>query len=251
MINDLRPTSQVGILLAVLFIIHISYFILPGSARADNMTSSSYKLLFSNLNITSGEKNSASYNLTDTVGQTGAGQYGLGNQVVKSGFQYIYPLERFSFKVSPLLVNLGSLTINFFSQAEQYLEVTSVGAGGYTVTVSQSHPLSLQTNPLVTIPDTPCNATCSHTTAGVWTDSTRHGFGYYVTGHDVVPGFTDNTYFKQFADLSTLEIPQAIMTSSDAGSHRQSVLTYKIAIGGQQDAGTYETAINYTAIPGY
>src|SRR5258708_20997 len=99
-------------------------------ARADDMSSASYKLHFRTFTITSGTKTSGSYKVTDSVGQTAAGQFGLANNVVKSGFQYIYPLQRFTFKVAPTSIAFGSLTIGAFATATQTLEVTTVGAGG-------------------------------------------------------------------------------------------------------------------------
>lgn len=61
------------------------------TVSADNMSSDSYYLQFGTFNMTSGTKTSGSYQVTDTVGQTGPGFYGGSGQDVKSGFQYIYP----------------------------------------------------------------------------------------------------------------------------------------------------------------
>lgn len=225
--------------------------IAPSFARADNMSSSSYQLFFGNFNITSGNKTSTSYGLTDTVGQTAPGQFGLSGNVVKSGFQYIYPLTTFSFKISPQQISFGSLPLNTFTTASQYLEVTAVGAGGYSVKVSEDHPMRATNGSGNTIADTLCNTTCSETTAAVWTNTSKYGFGYTMAGDDAVSGFTNSTYFKQFADLSNAETPQTIMTSTSVGTKRHGVLTYQINIGALQPTGDYQTAITYTAIPGY
>ena len=230
-------------LITLLSVVHVVY--------ADNMTSTSYRLQFGNFNITSGTKTSSSYNLTDTVGQTAAGQFGLANNVVKSGFQYIYPLQRFTFKVSPQLIAFGSLTLGSFSTATQTLEVTTVGAGGYNVTVSEDHPMQLDSNSSITIPDTLCDTTCSETTAAAWSSTSKYGFGYTITGDDVVTGFSSGTNFKQFANLATAETPQNIMHSVSVGTKRHGVLTFKINVSALQQAGNYSTAINYIAIPGY
>ncbi|PWU22792.1 hypothetical protein C5B42_05085 [Candidatus Cerribacteria bacterium 'Amazon FNV 2010 28 9'] len=237
-----------------LFLSLISYLftlLLAPKARADDMSSSSYRLFFGNFNITSGTKTSASYNVTDTVGQTAPGQYGLANNIVKAGFQYIYPLDTFSFKISPTSINFGSLIIGSFSTASQTMEITSVGAGGYSVTVAEDHPMKFQTNGTITIPDTLCDTTCSETTAAAWSNTSKYGFGYTMTGDDVVTGFSGGTNFKQFADKSLGESPQVIMTSPHVGTKRHGVLTYKINVSASQQTGNYETAITYNAIPGY
>ena len=201
--------------------------------------------------MTSGSKTSTSYGLTDTVGQTAPGQFGIGNNVVKSGFQYIYPLQTFTFKVSPQLIAFGSLSLNTLTTASQYLEVTAVGAGGYSVKISEDHPMRATNGSGNTISDTLCDTTCSETTAAPWTSASKYGFGYNMAGDDAVSGFTNSTYFKQFADLSAAESPQTIMTSTHVGTKRHGVLTYQINVGASQATGDYQTAITYTAIPGY
>jgi hypothetical protein len=225
--------------------------IAPSLVLADNMSSSSYQLYFGNFNMTSGTKTSTSYGLTDTVGQTAPGQFGQAGYVVKSGFQYLYPFTTFSFKISPQRISFGSLSLNTLTTASQYLEVTAVGAGGYSVKVSEDHPMRATNGSGNTIADTLCNTTCSETTAGVWTSTSKYGFGYNMAGDDAVSGFTNSTYFKQFADLSAAETPQTIMTSTSVGTKRHGVLTYQINIGASQPTGDYQTAITYTAIPGY
>jgi len=219
-------------------------------AYADNMTSSTYRLWFGTLNITSGNKTSSTYRLTDTVGQTAPGQYGLTNNIVKAGFQYIYPLETFTFKISSQAINFGSLTIGEFATAQQMFEVTAIGAGGYTVKAYEDHPLK-QTNGVAIIPDTTCDTSCSESTAGVWTDTSKFGFGYNMSGHDVPAAFTDSTYFKQFADMSNTESAQTIMSSTSVGTKRHATITYKLNISATQQTGNYETQIVYIAIPGY
>lgn len=219
-------------------------------ARADDMTSASYRLWFGTMNITGGTKTSASYNVTDSVGQTAPGQYGLGNNVVKSGFQYIYPLNTFTFKISPLSIAFGSLPIGSFVSAQETIEVTSIGAGGYSVKVSEDHPLQRGTG-ATTIPDTSCDSGCTETTATPWTNAANTGFGYNVTGDDASTDFVNSTYYKRFANIAGGKVPQTIMSSTHVGTKRHGVLTYKIAIGASQQAGDYQTQITYTIIPGY
>jgi hypothetical protein len=229
----------------------VCVYLLPlAFARAENMSSSTYRLIFGNFNMTSGTKTSSSYNVTDTVGQTAAGQFGLANNVVKSGFQYIFPIETFTFKISPLSIDFGTLTLGSFSTANQFLEVTTIGAGGYTVKVSEDHALK-QTNGAATIPDTSCDSSCTHTTATTWATVTNVGFGYTVTGDDVIADFVGGTKYKQFASLAEAEFPQTIMSSASVGTRRHGVLTYRVSINSLQQNGNYSTQITYMAIPGY
>ena len=102
-----------------------------------------------------------------------------------------------------------------------------------------------------TIPNTDCDAGCTNTTAGVWADSSKYGFGFNMTGNDIPADFTDLTYFRPFADRGSSESPQIVMSSIYVGRGRQSTVTYKVNISGLQPAGIYNNIITYTAIPSY
>ncbi len=242
-----RTSLIIGSLLTLLLIsVH--------QAKAEQMRSNSYEIQFGNFNMTAGEKSSASYNVTDTVGQTGAGpfgSYGSSSYFVGSGFQYIYQIDDFSFQISQVAVDLGTLIANTHNTASHNLTITTRGAGGYAVYAYELHPLR-HSNGVATIPDTTCNAgTCSETTAGVWTTQTVAGFGYNMSGNDVPAAFVDSTYFKQFADNSTAEAMQAVMSSSNIASNRTATVTYKAGVTGLQAAGNYQTGVVYVAVPGY
>ena len=221
---------------------------------ADRLESDSYVIQFGNFNITSGEKSSASYNLTDTVGQTGAGPfgaYGSSSYFVGSGFQYIYQIDAFRFALSQTSIDLGVLTPGSHNTASHTLTITTRGAGGYTVYAYEEHPLR-HSSGAYTIPDTTCDAgTCDQTAAGIWTTQTVPGFGFNMSGHDVPADFTSTDYFRQFADRSTSEEMQTVMSSSNIANQRQSTVTYKAGVSGTQAAGNYETGIVYVAVPGF
>lgn len=221
---------------------------------AENMESGSYKIQFGNFNITSGEKSSASYNVTDTVGQTGAGpygQYGVSGYFVGSGFQYIYQIDNFSFRLSKIIIDLGTLTANVHNTDSHTISITTRGGSGYQVYVYESHPLR-HTDGITTIPDTTCNSgTCSYTTAGVWTTQTVPGFGFNVSGNDVASDFVNSTYFRSFANAAANQPMQSIMSSSNIANNRTATVTYKVGVTGSQAEGVYMTNINYVAVPGY
>lgn len=222
--------------------------------RAENMESGSYKIQFGNFNITSGEKSSASYNVTDTVGQTGAGpygQYGVSSYFVGGGFQYIYQIDRFSFRISKLGIDLGTLTPGIHHTDAHNIAITTGGGSGYTVYAYEAHPLRNQLTPDI-IPDTTCDSgTCSHTTAGVWIDTDIPGFGYSLSGDDIPGDFTDSTYFRSFADFSNGDPMQVMMSSNNVANNRTATVTYKAGVSGNQAGGNYETNIVFIAVPGF
>lgn len=225
-----------------------------GLVHADELRSDSYVIQFGNFNVTSGAKDSASYHLTDTVGQVGNGpfgQYGSSGYFVGSGFQYIYQIDEFSFIISRTAIDLGILTPGIFGTGSHTLTITTKGAGGYTVYAYELHPLRRE-QASEEIPDTTCdNGLCTETTAEVWVNPANDGFGFNMTGNDIPADFINSTYFRQFADQEGGEPMQVVMSSPNIANQRQSTVTYQAAATGNQAAGNYQTGVAYVAVPGY
>jgi hypothetical protein len=238
----------------IFFSILLACSLIVTQVYADKLESESYVITFGNFNITSGEKDSATYHVTDTVGQTGAGPYGTFGSTdyfVGGGFQYIYQIPEFSFSLSAIQIDLGVLTPGSHSNANHTATVNTKGAGGYTVYAYEIQALT-HSNGSNFISDTTCDlGGCSETTAAVWTNQNIPGFGFNASGDDVVPEFTDSTYYKQFANDQSAETMQAIMTSDTIATSRTATITYKAGIAGDQAAGSYETGVIYVAVPGY
>ncbi len=232
------------------FVLCTLYFVLsPFPARAETMLSPNYTIRLGNFNMTSGMKSSASYNLTDTVGQIAAEFFSGTGYHVKAGFQYIYSLYNFSFTISSLAIDLGGLTANTFSTGSHTLTVSAPGQG-YSVNVYETGKMINASGD--TIPDSTCDSgTCTETTAGVWTTASNNGFGYNLTGNDIAADFISSTYFRPFPDFSLGETPSTIMTTSAAGKNRIATVNYKISQPGSQAGGTYTTQIVYIATPVY
>lgn len=223
-------------------------------ALAERLESESFVIQFGNFNVTSGEKNSANYNVTDTVGQTAAGpfgEYGSSSYFVGAGFQYIYQIGEFSFSISDININLGELIAGEHSSDSNILSISTKGAGGYSIYAYEAHPLQ-HTNGTSDIPDTTCDdGLCDQTNATVWADQSIPGFGFNISGDSVASDFLDSTYFRQFADQDSSEDAQIVMSSTDITRLDQATVTYKAGISASQDAGNYQTYIVYIAVPGY
>lgn len=241
------------------FVCYIAVFMLAivpeftQKVRAESLESDSYVIQFGNFNITAGEKDSASYRVTDTVGQTGAGpygEYGVSNYFVGGGFQYIYQIQPFFFSISKLNIDFGTLVPTLHATDSHGLTIGTGGAGGYTIYSYEQHPLRHQDG-VYTIPDTTCDASdCDETTATVWSNQNIPGFGFNMTGDDIAADFTNANYYRQFADISSAEDMQPIMSSANVGT-RQATVTYKAGIPGDQAAGQYSTSIIFVAVPTY
>lgn len=213
---------------------------------AQNMRSDSYIIQFGNFNITSGEKSGGGYKVTDTVGQTAPGEYSSSGYKVFSGFQYIYGLSEFSFRISSLDIDLGELQPGSFSSQAHELSITT-RSGGYAVLARAEHPLEQDDG--TNIPFTSCDNNCTLTNAEPWTITNNAGFGFSVAGINRSPDFINNTYFRPFANGATSEPASVIATSNNVVNDDSLTVTYKATILGSQEAGSYQTAIEYTAVP--
>lgn len=240
----------------------VDILVLPDLARADRLESASYVVTFGNFNTTSGEKDSASYHVTDTVGQAGSGPFGKfndagANYYLGAGFQYVHQIQEFSFTVENLSIDLGTLYPNTLTTAatQTNLTITSGSAGGYDVYAYEAHPLELasQTD---SIADTTCDSgDCSESDADPWTLGTNHGFGFNASGTTVPSsapnGFEGSTYYRQFADDSLGETMQTVMTSPTVATDDTATITYRAAVAESQTAGEYTTHVVFVAVPGY
>lgn len=219
---------------------------------ADTLTSPTFEIKMGTVNITGGSKSSASYKLTDTVGQTFQGRFDSAGYVIKAGFQYIYTLIPFTFTISNLDLNYGSLVAGTPSLLTNILTVTTGSAFGYTVRAIEDHSLRL-TSGVTTIPDTSCDlaSPCTQTDATPWTDNGRYGFGYNIQGTDVdITDFVDNSYFRSFP-IQNIDQPALVMSRSGVATNSAATVTYKVNVSGSQAAGTYQNNLQYIAIPSF
>lgn len=224
---------------------NIRLVLAQGVVRSDN-----FEIQMPNLNSGAGIPSSTNYALDSTIGQTAAGLFSSTGYRVKSGFQYIHSIIPFSFMISKLTINFGTLTPQSFSSDNHTLTVSAGGAEGYQVKAYESSPLKTFDS-LNTIPDTTCNTSCDEETAGEWTQTSKYGFGFNVDGDDIPGDFTNSNYFRQFADISSAETPQTVMSSGLVGRSRQATVTYKVNVSTIQTAGNYFNTVTYVAIPTY
>lgn len=238
----------------ITFAISCSFFIIifHTSAFADTLTSPSFEINMSTVNITGGQKSSASYKVTDTVGQTAQGQFDSAGYTIKAGFQYIYTRIPFSFRISNLDINFGSINPTAPSLMTNILTVTTGSAYGYAVKAIEDHSLRM-VGGIATIPDTSCDLAlaCTPTDATPWTDNSRYGFGFNIQGTDVdTSDFVNNTYFRPFP-IEGVDSPTTIMSRPNIATDSAATVTYKINIAGGQAAGIYQNGIQYIAIPAF
>jgi len=157
----------------------------------------------------------------------------------------------FAFEVSDTLIDFGELVATTPVIRKTTLTITSP-QNDYAVFISEDNPLFADKG--ARIPDTTCgNGSCSEITAGPWTSKLTYGFGFRcdnLVGNDCSSDFTQDDYYKQFADSSRTEIPQALLTGTE-GKTTQAQVTYKINISRTQPKGAYSNIVTYIASPNF
>jgi len=239
-------------LITFIFLASIFTFVNTSPIFADDLKSPAFEIQMSTINITGGDKSSTSYKLSDTVGQTFQGQFNSTGYVILAGFQYINTLTPFSFKISNLAINFGSLVPGTPSLLSNTLTVTTGSAFGYSVKAIEDHPLQIS-NGSITIPDTACDLAtpCLPTDANVWSDNTRYGFGYNMSGTDVdTTDFVNANYFRPFP-VQNIDNPVVVMSRGNIATSSAATVSYKLNVSGSQAAGTYQNSIQYIAIPSF
>lgn len=265
-------------IIIIMVITIITVILAPSVIHAINMNSNQYRIQFGNINMGGQKMNDpvdSTYNLSASLGQTAAGQFESAGYIVKAGFQYIYSKIPFTFSLSSIQANLGTLLPSTPSTASINISVSFGGAGQYVVTAAETTQLKNFTNN--PIPNTVCDGginTCTTTLAKPWTSLSAYGFGYGMTGSDIPVDFINSTYYRPFADLSVPQNPATVMTSVDVtqnltptpnptltsaplltGTPRntthQSTMTFKANISPLQAAGSYFTVIHFVATPSF
>jgi hypothetical protein len=218
---------------------------------ADDLESNRYRIQFSNVNIGAGTANSSSYKVNTSIGQTVAGKFDSSGYTIKAGFQYLYSIIRFRFTVSNSNISFGNVISQQFYTGSTNLTVNFGNPGQYQVTAIEETKMKTLANDV--IPDTACNSgtTCTIGSANVWTNTSRYGFGYNMSGNDIPADFLGATYYRPFPDRSNSDSPVVVMTSSQVAKNRQSTMTFKLNISPLQAPGNYQTIINYVATPSY
>lgn len=196
------------------------------------MKSEDYQLQSPNLNFSSG--NISSQNILGTK----TNSYASTGYRLSAGFGYVKSTIPFSFSVSNQVIKFDTLASGTPQTATALLTISAGGTGGYQVTAYENHPPKSDSLD-ATIPDTTGDkGNITEGIEGPWSLETTFGFGY-----------TMSSLYKQFADFSKGEPPEAIMVSSAIEKNQTATITYKINVSAVQPAGKYHNVITYVATP--
>jgi len=253
--NDGTQNTKYKILNTIFLVVIFTFSFLVFSFRVANATtmkSDSYQIQWGTINIGGGKtgEGSDNYRLGISLGEMAPGISSGSGYLVRSGFQYIHSIVPFSFRISDLAIDFGSLTPGTASTDTNQLTVTAGSAGGFQVLAYENH--RLQTEGSNYINDTSCDSsTCTRTQAQVWNQGTTYGFGFNMNGGHVSDDFSGPTYFRPFSDFSVYGDGAEIMASTEATRSATATVTYKVNVNAAQAAGDYQNGIVFIAVPRY
>jgi len=178
-----------------------------------------------------------------------AKMYSGENYHVITGFENIQNSDLFSFSVSDNLVDYGPLTPTNPVFRTTDLIISKGSSRSYSVFAFEDHEIRDPNNNF--IPDITCdNGACSETVSAQWSSNLSFGFGYRCEEVDssvCTEDFSKAYYFKQFANDSKSESPQAILNGSSP--KKKAKIKYKVNISGNQNKSNYSNSIIFIAVP--
>lgn len=220
--------------------------------NAQEMSSQNFRLEGGNFNMTSGNKASKNFKISDVVGQVASTVFASKGYIIQSGFLNSYAGSPFAFSIAPTLVDFGSLVPNSPVEKEVRISISNGNATGYTVKVSENQPMATSVG--AEIADTVCdsnnNTPCTKSNASLWTQSSAYGFGYKISGKTIVKDMLKDNYYRPFAATRRNEQPILIMETHAKKVVDQATMTLKVAVGPNQPVGQYRNVISFTAMVG-
>ena len=227
------------------------------SASAQSMSNDNFILQVQDLDTTS--ESSLDENKIDKKVQKDAGQEQKPN--IKSG------KAAFAFSISESLIYFGHLSPTNPILRSNKLSISNDLLNGYSVLGFEDKELSwptgaealefpeLASQSATVIPDVTCdNGLCSEIRSAPWTNTLTYGFGLRcdnITGLGCLDDFYDETNYKQFANISKNEIPQAIISGELDNKKSVYQITYKLNIAGTQLNRPYSNTITFIAVPNF
>ena len=226
---------------------------IKGVAVADDMSSQNFKIQGGNFNMTSGNKASQNYKLSDVVGQVSAGVFGSKGYIIQSGFLNGAAGEVFSFSVTPNAVDFGNIIPQVPIEKKIRITIANGNMPGYSVSVTENQPMSTLAGAEIagTICDTEDkNPPCTNSTASKWVKNATYGFGYRMEGRTVPQDFTKDNFYRPFPSTKQGEQAALVMKSEAKKVVDQGNMTLRLNVDKSQPVGQYRNVLTFTAMAG-
>lgn len=132
--------------------------------------------------------------------------------------------------IAQTFIDFGTILPTNQVVRENKIEVKTNPKLSYSIVAFEDNPLIL---------DTTCDdGACNEKNSSVWANPLAYGFGLSL----------DGSRFKQFANVTSAESKQAILTGR---GNQEFKIIYKLNISKTQAPGAYTNVINYILIPSF
>jgi len=221
-------------------------------AGAQEMRSQNFVIEGGNFNMTSGNKTSQNFKLSDVVGQVAAGIFASKGYIIQSGFMNSYAGQAIAFSVFPSVIDFGDLKVGNPVEKTLTITIANGNATGYTVRVVENQPLSTLAE--AEIPDTICDGgktgICTYNQGAVWTNNKTYGFGYRIQGRTIPQDFQKEGVYRPFPASRRNEQPILIMQSQAKKVVDQGTMNLKVNVKPDQAVGQYRNVLSFSALVG-
>jgi hypothetical protein len=200
--------------------------------------------------MTSGNKSSTNFKLSDVVGQTASIIFSSKGYIINSGFLNSAAGSVFTFTVSPSNIDFGNLIPDNPVERVVKLTISNGNSPGYIVKVTENQPLSTSLD--AQIPDTTCDKMkpCTISKSGEWFNNNTYGFGYTINGNTVPQDIIKPNYYKPFPATRRNDQADVIMKSQAKKVTDMASMTLKVNIQKEQPVGQYKNILIFSAISG-
>lgn len=206
-------------------------------AYAFPSSSTNYKLE-AEFGVFGGEKNSASYNLTDTGGGFSPGISTSGNYRNCSGFQcVIAQVPTIIVTLGSNSINLGTLTTGAVNTQSHTIAVTT-NVGGYTSRVYEDDNFCR-----IVLPCDSANDIADVADGAVTTNNEEYGLATSAAGQEITQSTCGNS--PQNASAITTTPKSVANATGPTYTAQTTTICYAAAISGSTAAGTYQQIVTF------
>lgn len=230
----------------VLILVSLALIFLCIQVNAVELQSPRFNLQTESVGFQSDKKNNSYTSLSSLWGDKAYQLFKSQNYYMTSEMN-----SNISFSLSNALIDLGDLTLHKENSKSVSVDLNS------NIQMSQlgiMQEYSLKSPSGEIIEETKCDDEqnpCNNALAKTWSSPTQYGFGYNAQGENVGQDFVGNTFYRPLPNQNQDKLPITLMINNMNKTKSHAIITFKINVNPSQAVGTYDTIIDFIALPGY
>jgi hypothetical protein len=151
----------------------------------------------------------------------------------------------FTFSISDTNMDFSDIISTRQKANSALLKVNSPETFSYQLVASLEQPFQSSLQEI--IPQTSCdeNTPCAYEMPNKWMSNDSYGWGFHLSGPDVVTKFNDDTYYEIFDESKQMIVSQNEAVTGESATK----ITLKAQVPVEQKEGNYNAIIKLIAIP--